>query len=426
MKTDLTSLLKGRPDCPCGRPHACAMRRAILEPGAVRRIGEAAAGYRRILLVADPNTWALCGETAATQLEGRLADTLVYPVRGLLVPDEEAIRLLDSRVRPDTDLIVGIGSGVINDLCKYVSFTRGIDYFIVATAPSMDGYASVHAAMIIGGMKITYPAHMVHTVIADVDLLKNAPMEMIQSGYGDIVGKFSALNDWKLSAVLYGEYFCREVYDLIYEITERTSRLGPALFRRDEDAVASLMEALLAVGAAMAWVGNSRPASGSEHHLSHYFEVTGLLRQEPYFLHGLDVAYSTVETCRLRSRLLALETVPETGLIPDEIRRREIRRVYGASAGGVLELQDRVGRYREDLPGLLRQKWDEVRAVLAQAPDEDAVSRMLRGAGIDEAAYPAMYSAEKRADALLWAKDLKDRFSVLWVWYALHGAAAMR
>ncbi len=422
MDRDLDSLLSGRPDCPCGKPHLCAMRRAILEPGAVSRIGEAAEGFRRILLVADRNTWALCGETAAEQLEDRLAGTLVYPAEGLLVPDEEAIRQLDERTGPDVDLIVGIGSGVINDLCKYVSFLHGIDYFIVATAPSMDGYASVHAAMIIGGMKITYPAHMVHTVIADVDLLRNAPMEMIQSGFGDIVGKFSALNDWKLSTVLYGEYFCQYVYDLILEVTEETARLGPALFRRDPGAVAALMEALLAVGAAMAYVGNSRPASGSEHHLSHYYEVTGLLRGEPYFLHGLDVAYSTVESCRIRSRLLALDRVPETERIPDEVRRSEIRRVYGSCAESVLALQDEVGRYRQDLPALLREKWDDVRAVLAEAPDEAAVSQMLRGAGIDEAAYPAMYGPEKRADALLWAKDLKDRFSVLWIWYVLHGA----
>ena len=422
MKTDLTSLLKGRPDCPCGRPHNCAMQRVILEPGAVRRIGEAASGWNHVLLVADSNTWSLCGQKAAKQLGGRLSDTLVYTSQGLLVPDEDAIRLLDSRVKPDTDLIVGIGSGVINDLCKYVSFTHGIDYFIVATAPSMDGYASVHAAMIIGGMKITYPAHMVHTIIADTDLLKDAPMEMIQSGYGDIIGKFSALNDWKLTSFLYGDYFCPEVYDLILEATRETARLGPALVRRDPEAVRSLMEALIAVGIAMAWVGNSRPASGSEHHLSHYFEVTGLLRHEPYFLHGLDVAYSTAVTARLRERLLELPEVPDAAMIPEKVRLSELRRVYGTAADGILELQDRVGRYREDLPSRLRPVWDGIRAILSEVPGEEAVCGMLRDAGIDLAAFPAMYDERKRRDALLWAKDLKDRFTVLWIWYALQDA----
>ena len=88
-------------------------------------------------------------------------------------------------------MIVGIGSGVIQDLCKYVSFNKNLPYFIIATAPSMDGYASKGAAMITDNMKVTYNAHVPEVIIGDVDILKNAPMDMIKSGYGDILGKFS-------------------------------------------------------------------------------------------------------------------------------------------------------------------------------------------------------------------------------------------
>ena len=174
-----------------------------------------------------------------------------------------------------------MGSGVIQDLCKYVSYQAKLPYYIVATAPSMDGYASKGAAMIWDNMKVTYNAHVPEVIIGDVDVLKDAPMEMIQSGYGDILGKYSCLNDWKLSRVVNGEYFCRYVYDLTYEILCKTKDLGPKLLERDAAAIETLMEALVGVGIAMAYVGNSRPASGSEHHLSHFFEVTGIMNGKP-------------------------------------------------------------------------------------------------------------------------------------------------
>ena len=108
----------------------------------------------------------------------------------------------------EADLIIGVGSGVINDLCKHVSFKNDLAYYIVATAPSMDGYASVGAALILNGMKITLNARPPKAIIADTSVLKDAPIDMLRAGYGDIIGKYSCLNDWKLSHCVNGEYFC--------------------------------------------------------------------------------------------------------------------------------------------------------------------------------------------------------------------------
>ena len=121
---------------------------------------------------------------------------LIYLGDSVLVPDEKATDRLKKLVSDRTDLIVGIGSGVINDICKYVSYTCELPYYIVATAPSMDGYASNGVALILGGMKISPGARPPKAIIADTNVLKNAPMEMLQAGYGDIVGKLSYLNDW--------------------------------------------------------------------------------------------------------------------------------------------------------------------------------------------------------------------------------------
>ena len=408
-------LLKGR-DCSCGMKHTCAIKHVVIGRDANKQLGSLLGGYKKILLAADTNTYAACGEEIRNQIGDRLESMLIYKRDGLLIPNEEAVEELDALVTGETDLIVGVGSGVIQDICKYVSFNRKLPYDIVATAPSMDGYASVGAAMIMGGMKVTYSAHVPEAIIGDIEVLRNAPMEMIKSGYGDILGKYSCLNDWKLSRVVRGEYFCPYVYDLTMDMLVKTKDLGERLLARDAQAIETLMEAIVGVGVAMALVGNSRPASGSEHHLSHFFEIVGILRGEDYFMHGTDVVYSSIYTQRIREKLLALGA-PAVKALDHAAREKETRRIYGQIAESVLALQKKTGWYDEDRSGVYAEKWDEICAVLREAPSEQEMLGYLSSIGLDIAEFDALYGSAKIADALAFGKDLKDRFTVLWLYY---------
>ena len=233
---DFEKLLQNKEKCSCGKVHTCAIRKVIIASRAIRELEEELAAYQHILLVADHNTYQTCGEQVRDCLKDRLADTLIYQQEGLLIPNEDAIARMEQHLTDHTDLIIGIGSGVIQDLCKYVSFQAGLPYYIIATAPSMDGYASKGAAMIIGNMKVTYNAHVPEVIIGDIDILKEAPMRLIQSGYGDILGKYSCLNDWKLSRIVNEEYFCQAVYDLTYDMLLQTKDLGQRLLTRDPEA----------------------------------------------------------------------------------------------------------------------------------------------------------------------------------------------
>jgi len=408
-------LLKGR-QCSCGMNHTCAIKHVVIGRDANKQLSSLLGGYKKIVLAADTNTYAACGEEIRNQIGDRFESMLIYKRNGLLIPNEEAVEELDALVTDETDLIVGVGSGVIQDICKYVSFKRGLPYFIVATAPSMDGYASVGAAMIMGGMKVTYSAHVPQVIIGDTEVLRNAPMEMIQSGYGDILGKYSCLNDWKLSRVVRGEYFCPYVYDLTMDMLVKTKDLGERLLARDARAIETLMEAIVGVGVAMALVGNSRPASGSEHHLSHFFEIVGILRGEDYFMHGTDVVYSSIYTQRIREKLLAL-SAPAVKALDHEAREKEIRRIYGQIAESVLALQKKTGWYDEDRSGVYAEKWNEICEVLREAPSEQEMLGYLASIGLDIAEFDALYGSDKIADALAFGKDLKDRFTVLWLYY---------
>jgi len=403
--------------CNCGMVHSCDIKQVLIGPGVLGELEHVIGSYNHILLVADQNTYQICGRQVEAQLKERLESTLVYQREGVLVPNEEAIQEMQKQLTKHTDLIIGVGSGVIQDLCKYVSFEAGLPYDIIATAPSMDGYASKGAAMIIGNMKITYTAHVPEVIIGDVYILKDAPMDMIRSGYGDILGKYSCLNDWKLSKVILDEYFCDYVYELTYEMLLKTRNLGNQLQKRDPEAIQTLMEALVGVGIAMAYVGNSRPASGSEHHMSHFFEVTGIMNEEAYLMHGIDVVYSAIYTQKLREALLQIETPTAAIRLSGADWENKIREIYTEAADGVIALQRKLGWYERDLQPIYEEKWEEIREVLREVPSSRCLTEYVESVGLHLSEFEALYGTEKIQDAILYAKDLKDRFTVLWVYY---------
>lgn len=412
MKT-CRELLKGIQNCSCGKDHSCPIDEVRIGEGALQALPELCREYEHIVLVSDDNTQRICGAEVAALLGNKVEINLVLHSDGVVIPNEETIETVKNAATEKTDLYIGVGSGVINDLCKYVSFGLQLPYYIVATAPSMDGYASVGCALILEGMKVTLNARPPKAIIAEQSVIQNAPMEMLQGGYGDIIGKLSCLNDWKLSVLLTGEYFCREVYDIVYETAREVQNLASGVAARDGKAVSALMDALVAVGIAMAYVGNSRPASGSEHHLSHYFEITGILDKKPYFPHGIDVAYSSVITAKVRQEILA--STPEKRAFDSAEYEREIRRIYSTSADGIMELQDRVGGYRREIPAV--EKFEEVKALLAEVPTPEEFEQMLNAVGLRMDDFWSMYGEKKVADGVLYAKDLKDRYTVLNLYY---------
>lgn len=400
-------------NCACGKDHVCPIDHVMIEKDALRKLPEILDGYHSVLLVADNHTWKACGKDTFDIIPCE-KDALILADNGkVVIPNEEKIEEITEKVTDSTDLIIGVGSGVINDLCKIVSFRKNLPYYIVATAPSMDGYASNGSALILDGMKVTLNARPPKGILADTAVLKDAPLDMIRSGYGDIMGKYSCLNDWKLSALINHEYFCETIWDMTKAAADELRPLAAALLNRDEEAVGKLMEALVTVGIMMSFVGNSRPASGSEHHLSHFFEVTGILNNEPYFSHGTDVLYSAVVTAGIRERIAELKPVKK--YMSQDFRISEMRRIYKETADGMIALQDKIGRYETDDSEAVFSKWDEIVKLLKEAPTKAEMLQMVSEIGLDYNEFLTTYGPEKIRDAIDFAKDIKDRYTVLWL-----------
>ena len=415
---DIQAMLAGVSNCPCKREHTCDIRFVEIGNGVIERIPEIVKDFNRIVLVADENTYPLCGDKVSALLGDKLAAKMIFG-KEIVVPNEKSIAAIESAMPADTDLLIGIGSGVINDLCKHVSFIHKIRYVIVATAPSMDGYASVGAALTLNDMKVTLNARVPYAIVAESTIVGTAPVDMIRSGYGDIVGKYSCLNDWKLAHLLLDEYFCDAVYNTVMDVVKQTEYTADALLARDPEAIGKLMEGLVVVGVMMSYVGNSRPASGSEHHLSHFFEITGLLDNRPYYLHGIDVLYSAAVTAALREKLLAINPPFEAFKLDRAAWEQDIHRIYTAAADGVIELQDKVGLYAKLDNAQFAAKWDEIRAILLEAPSKERMESYVSSIGLDMKEFYKFYGEETVQNAIRYAKELKDRYSVLWICFAL-------
>ncbi len=416
---NISTLLKGK-QCECGKFHSCDIGFVAIEKDAVKNLKKLCENYDNILIVADENTYNAGGEKTEATIKEKIKSRVIFSGETVLIPNEAAIDKIKENLG-GIDLIVGIGSGVIQDLCKYVSFFEKVPYYIVATAPSMDGYASTVAAMILGGMKISHITKVPDAIIADTEILKDAPLNMIKSGYGDVWGKISALNDWKLSHILFGEAMCPYIYALTKEMLDATLPLAKKLLARDEESIKILTEALIGVGIAMAYNENSRPASGSEHHISHFFELNGIMKKQEYFPHGTDVAYSTVISCAVREKLSKADfNVNRFEMDRDEYLRG-ITDAYGDVAKECIELQEKSNFYNTNRIPLYTEKEKELKEVLSEVPTKEEAISMLESIGLPMQDFYSTYAKDTINKAVIYAKDLRDRFTALWMYYDIFG-----
>jgi len=252
-------------------------------------------------------------------------------------------------------------------------------------------------------------------------VLKNAPLDMIKAGYGDIIGKFSALCDWELSRIVNDEYFCQYIFDTTYKMIENTIETAEGLLKRDENSVKALMEALAVVGIMMSFAGSSRPASGSEHHLSHFFEIVGIVNDEPYLPHGTDVAYSTIVTTKIRERIVGADFPDTVFRLSENDYKQKMDGIYKTVADGCIRLQEKIGNYKACRLKTYQQSQAEIKALFKKYPDASEVERILKLAELDVSEFYDIYTKDKIDDAVAYAKDLKDRYTVLWLYYDLFG-----
>ena len=290
--------------CGCGRRHSVDIQKIAIGKGAVNRLPEILSAFRnkKIILVSDANTWAVAGEKVFRLLQdagftGLSTYTLVSEDYPIVVPDERVVARLLYETPNDTALLLAVGSGTVNDTCKIVSYKMGIASATVGTAPSMDGYASSMSPLIVNHAKVTYLSHYPYAIVCDSEIMATAPDVMFRAGFGDIVGKYTALADWQLTVKINGEYYCETTARLVRNAVDLCVQNAEAYMRREPQAIDNMNEALLLSGIAMGLVGISRPASGCEHHMAHFWELDALKKGIEHPLHGNSVGVGSIVAC---------------------------------------------------------------------------------------------------------------------------------
>ncbi len=393
-----------------------------------------ACGPCRYQLVADANTYAALGERVHLALAERgyaVNLVLLQPDdAGDVHPDETQIaRLLWEATSPEEErsTYLAVGSGTITDLTRFVSHRTGCPFIALPTAASVDAYASRNAPLILRRLKRTADCHTALAILADLPTIAAAPHRLTASGFGDLLGKYTCLVDWELAGLLWGEGYRAEIADDNRALLPSLAATCDAIGRDDPAAIESLFRALLVSGEAMVRAGHSRPASGFEHHLAHFWESQRLRQGRSPLLHGAAVGVGAVLSAQAYARLRALSqdqvraALAATAAPTAEAQTAEIQRTYGGTADMVLADQPSYldpARWQA-LRHRLLADWDAVRALLALVPEPDWLAERLRRAGAPATPAELGLAPEEVRDGLQAAHYLRDRFTVRWLLTAL-------
>lgn len=411
--------------CACNKPHHVGIDRILIEKDAIHQLPAMLREFqfKKALMIADLHTYEVAGKKVESVLgkEEFLYKKIVFQEEEL-VPDEAAVGKLFIQVEADTDVIVTIGTGTLNDLAKFVSHKLGIPTIIVATAPSMDGFASTGAALIVDNLKTSFECVCPKGIIGDIAILKEAPMNMIIAGFGDIVGKYSALTDWKLSNVINGEYYCDVVVKMVTDSMAKCIDNIDGIRKREEMAITNLMEALVVTGIAMSFVGNSRPASGSEHHLAHYWEMMFLFEHKKAVLHGTKVGIATIITAKLselftKSNINFAEAVSKANSFDQSQWKESVEKIYLKAAQEIIHINEKEERNvitkRVARIHRIHEKLDEIIHIFHSVPSAGEIKAILKSAGGASAPCEVGIKEQHVINGILMAKEVRTRYTIL-------------
>lgn len=304
----------------------------------------------------------------------------------------------------------------------------GLHSVILGTAPSMDGYASNSSSMIQNRIKVSLYNACPVAIVADTDIIRMAPMRMLQAGLGDMLAKYIAVCEWQISNLVTGEYYCETIAQLMRNALARIVAAAPRLKDRDADAVQATVEGLILSGLAMAYAEISRPASGLEHYFSHLWEMMALDRGTPYELHGIQVGVGTLLTLRIYDWIRTIrpdraKAEAFMASFQDDAWQAQTREIFGKAAQAVIDAEH-LQQHKND-PA--RQKahfdrieanWDEIlRIIDAELPPTHEIEALMAHLEMPMVPADLGISQEDTRRAFIGSRDIRDKYltsTMLW------------
>lgn len=420
---DLNTYLNQRFQCDCGKEHYASLRAVRVGAGALNELPDLVKimGFRSLYLISDAITY----EIAGARCEQILTEAgIQYQIIQLahMGFDEATLGELTIRMPEDCDLIVAVGTGAINDMTRYFSYKMGRPFCTVATAAPMDGFASSIAAIQVNHLKTTFEAQTPIAIIGDTDILKGAPYRMIAAGLGDLLGKFTCLCDWKLARIITGEHYCENIVELVESCVKNVLADADKARERDPETLGKVMEGLVLAGVAMSLYGNSRPASGCEHHMSHYWEMMFEQAGKRPVPHGTQVGVGTVLVLKLVEQLLKTDVDFDAAraaanAYDPEKWEADIRAAYGPAADGVIAMEAKAQKNETTARiariDAMKAHWNEISALLKALPASGQIQQILRSLGSPCLPTEIDVDSTMLKNTFLYCKEVRARYTIL-------------
>ncbi len=301
----ISELLAGTYDDPDGLgPQSVTTRRLVMEKslaGMTLDLVKSLGFEHRIAVVSDETTYKVLGKRIVDELKGAFAvDIIVLPAAPH--PDDVTVTAVQGATS-GADALIAVGSGTINDLCKFASANDGKPYAVFATAPSMNGYTSVNAAITVHNHKKSLAAQAPAGAFFDLTILAAAPARLIRSGLGDSLCRSTSQADWLLAHRLLDQPYRQLPYALLEDDEKQLFDNASELMAGDLQVMEKLVRTLVLSGFGTAIVGNSQPASQGEHLISHFIDMLAD-HNRPLIYHGEQIGVTTLSMARLQRHML--------------------------------------------------------------------------------------------------------------------------
>jgi glycerol-1-phosphate dehydrogenase [NAD(P)+] len=395
-----------------GVPYESVVLAPSLEGREAELVGALGLGSR-FAVVSDEATRAAMGARVAKALRA------LGPVEEIVLDHPHAdmgeVERLTERLA-GFEGVIAVGSGTINDLCKYVTWLYGRRYAVFGTAASMNGYTSTTASITLpSGLKVSLPSHGPSGVFLDLSVSAAAPRHLAAAGFGDCLVRSVAQIDWWMSHRLFGTAYT----DLPYLLTTPdelalNARAGD-LPAGDIAAVGYLHRVLTLCGFGVSFTGVSNHGSMGEHQISHYIDCFAGARHGGT-LHGQQVGVAVLTLARLQHHMLASETPPVVRAT--EIDEADMTRRMGAEVA-----QGCLAEFRKkalDVDGArafnarLEKLWPELRReCMAFALPVEEMERLLRASGGPTTARELGLGVDFYREAVVHCREMRNRFSFL-------------
>ena len=376
------------------------------------------------VLVADNITWAVAGQRACELLRADGIEVTACVIRreGSMEPDERAVGEVFLALRPDTEFMVSVGSGSITDSTRVVATRCNLPMVCVGTAASMDGYTSSICPLTLRGVKIHRQGRCPEIILCDIDVLKTAPMEMVCSGVGDVLGKYIAKADWIIGHIINDEDYCPTCGQIVTDAVNKLVDNVDEIKSRSDKGMRILIEALLLSGMTIMIIGHTRAVASVEHNVAHYWEMMQMLHGKKPPQHGASVGVSTLLVWPLFTRF-AQEDLSRLDL--EKIRANRISRedrvkwmlyAYGEEAANAI-MSENEGDFLtwEEQERRIRRaqaRFEDIKACIADMPPLEKIRDAMQRLGAQMTPADCGVDTELLNLSMHCAKDYRTRYTL--------------